>query len=186
MEEGNRVEDSDGEAFVRYFSIYEGNVRAFVASLLHDWSGVDEVVQAASLVMWRKFAQFDRNGAEKDFLNWAFMIVRFEVLKYRSKVARDRLVFSDDVQELLDAEAEAVATTQSEREQALQNCLKKLQPAQRELIEATYGSGVSIKDAASQLDRTPTSLYKAIARIRDSLQICIERTLTRNLKEGPA
>lgn len=148
MEEESQTGENDGEAFVRYFSIYEGNVRAFVASLLHDWSAVDEVVQTASLVMWRKFDQFDRNGPEKDFLNWAFMIARFEVLKYRSKVARDRLVFSDDVQQLLDTEAETIAATQSERERALQECLKKLQSAQRELIEATYGSGVSIKEAA--------------------------------------
>ena len=177
MREENSETD-DGEAFVRYFSKYEGNVRAFVASLLHDWSGVDEVVQSASLVMWRKFDQFDRSGSEKSFLNWAFTIARFEVMKYRSKAARDRLVFSDDVQQLLDAEAETIAVTQSERESALQVCLGKLAPAQRELIDATYGSGVSIKDASETLGRSPTALYKALARIRDSLHACIERALT--------
>lgn len=52
------------------------------------------------------------------------MIARFEVLKYRAKVARDRVVFSEDVQQLLDAEAETVAVEQSERERALQDCLK--------------------------------------------------------------
>ena len=173
------AESDSGEAFVRYFSKYEGNLRAFVASLLHDWTGVDEVVQATSIVMWRKFDQFDREGPKTSFLNWAFMIARFEVLKYRSSVARDRLVFSDDVQELLDAEAESVAATQSDRERALQGCLKKLAPAQRELIDATYGSGVSIKDASATLGRTPTALYKAIARIRDSLHVCIERSLSK-------
>lgn len=186
MEEGSPVEEDDGEAFVRYFSVYEGNVRAFVASLLNDWAGVDEVVQSASLVMWRKFGQFDRSGPEKDFLNWAFMIARFEVMKYRTRSNRDRLVFSDDVQELLENEAEDVASAQSEREGALQDCLMKLRPAQRELIEATYGSGISIKEAANHLGRTPTSLYKAIARIRDSLQVCIERTLTRSANNEPA
>ena len=94
------------------------------------------------------------------------MIARFEVLKYRSKAARDRLVFSENVQALLDSEAELVAATQSERERALQGCIKKLAPAQRELIEATYGSGVSIKDASVQVGKTPTALYKALARIR--------------------
>ena len=186
MEEDLPPNRDNGEAFVRYFSKYEGNVRAFVASLLHDWSGVDEVVQAASLVMWRKFDQFDRSGPEKDFLNWAFMVARFEVLKYRSKIARDRLVFSDDVQQLLDAEAETVASTQSERERALQDCLTKLKPAQRELIDATYGNGVSIKEASRTLGRTPTALYKTLARIRDGLQVCIERTLMKTLTDEKA
>ena len=179
MEEVPQAETDDSEIFVRYFSKYEGNVRAFVGSLLHDWTGVDEVVQSASIVMWRKFNQFDHSGPEASFLNWAFMIARFEVLKYRSKVARDRLVFSDDVQQLLDEEAELVAATQSDRERALHGCLKKLAPAQRELVEATYGSGISIKEAAAKLGRSPTALYKALARIRDSLHICIECTLTK-------
>ena len=179
MADKNPNETDVGESFVRYFSKYEGNVRAFVASLLQDWSGVDEVVQATSIVMWRKFDQFDQEGEESNFLKWAFMIARFDVLKYRSKVARDRLVFSDDVHALLDREAESVAAAQSEREWALQSCIKKLAPAQRELIEATYGSGVSIKDASLQVGRTPTALYKALARIRDSLHDCIEKTLAR-------
>ena len=179
MAENSPNENDAGESFVRYFSKYEGNLRAFVASLLHDWSGVDEVVQAASIVMWRKFDQFDQSGPESSFLNWSFMIARFEVLKYRSKVARDRLVFSEEVQELLDSEAESVAANQSERERALQHCIKKLAPAQRELIEATYGSGVSIKDAAHKAGRTPTALYKALARIRDSLHDCIQSAIAK-------
>ena len=175
MEEEESSKTENGEAFVYYLSKYEGNVRAFVASLLHDWMGVDEVVQATNLVMWRKFDQFDRSGSEKSFLNWAFTIARFEVLKYRSKAARDRLVFSEDVQQLLDEEAATVAETQSDREEALQGCLKKLTSAQRELIDATYGSGISIKDASEKLARSPTALYKALARIRDNLHGCIER-----------
>ena len=54
MAENSPNENDAGESFVRYFSKYEGNLRAFVASLLHDWSGIDEVVQATSIVMWRK------------------------------------------------------------------------------------------------------------------------------------
>ena len=57
--------------------------------------------------------------------------------------------------------------------------LKKLAPAQRELINATYGSGISIKDASATLGRTPTALYKTLARIRDNLHGCIEKTLAK-------
>jgi RNA polymerase sigma-70 factor (ECF subfamily) len=105
------------------------------------------------------------------------MIARYEVLKYRSKRARDRLVFSDDVYELLEAEASAVAASQSDRDQALQHCLTKLAPAQRELIRVAYASGLSIKEAAQVVGRSPTAFYKTLARIRDSLHRCIERRL---------
>ncbi|MEM9280451.1 MAG: sigma-70 family RNA polymerase sigma factor [Verrucomicrobiota bacterium] len=166
------------EDFVRLFSRYEGNVRAFVASLLPHWEGVDEVMQEASLVMWRKFDQFDPERPGSNFIDWAFMIARYEVLNYRRKKATDRLVFSDDVYELLATEAEEIAEGQPARRRALQGCLLKLEAAQQELIRVSYADGISIKEAASVVGRTPTGLYKALARIRHHLHRCIKLTLS--------
>ena len=51
-------------------------------------------MQQTSLVMWRKCDQFKLIRIEdKSYLDWAFMIARYEVLKYRRKWATDRLVF---------------------------------------------------------------------------------------------
>ena len=174
MSEENKANQED---FVRLFSKYEGNVRAFVSSLLPTWEGVDEVMQQASLVMWRKCDQFNYSGEDKTYLDWAFMIARYEVLKYRRKWATDRLVFSEDVYELLAHEAEEVAAIQSDREKALKGCLQKLQPSQRSLIQTSYADGVSIKDAAAVVGRTPTGLYKALARIRKHLHKCIQTSI---------
>lgn len=173
------------EDFVRLFSKHEGNVRAFVTSLLPNWEGVDEVMQEASLVMWRKFDQFDPNRPGSKFIDWAFMIARYEVLKYRRKRATDRLVFSEDVYELLAVQAEETVVDHPRRVKALQGCLAKLENAQRELIQVAYADGVSIKDAATRVGRTPTGLYKALARIRQALHRCIELSLSEErLREG--
>lgn len=75
----------DQEQFVRLFAQYEGNVRAFVTSLLPNWEGVDEVMQETSIVLWRKFDEFDPDRPGSKFTDWAFMIARYEVLKYRRK-----------------------------------------------------------------------------------------------------
>ena len=165
------------EDFVRLFSRHEGSVRAFVTSLLPNWEGVDEVMQEASLVMWRKFDQFDPDRPGSNFLNWAFMIARYEVLMYRRRRATDRLVFSEDVYELLASEASEIAEEHPRRRQALASCLTKLGKPQQDLLQAVYEEGVSIKDAASRVGRTPTGLYKALARVRNKLLRCIEATL---------
>lgn len=170
-------EDSQHEDFVRLFSRHEGSVRAFVASLLPNWEGVDEVMQEASLVMWRKFDQFDPDRPGSNFLNWAFMIARYEVLMYRRKRATDRLVFREDVYELLATEASEIAEEHPKRRQALTHCLTKLAGPQQDLIRAVYEDGVSIKDAATRVGRTPTGLYKALARVRQKLLRCIEVSL---------
>ena len=51
-----------------------------------------------SLVMWRKWDQFD---PETEFMNWARVIARFEVLKFRRTMGRDRHVFHGDLMKLL-------------------------------------------------------------------------------------
>lgn len=107
MDEGTK--DLQYHAFNQLFLKYERNLRAFVTSLLPNWEGVDEVMQETSLVMWKKFDQFDDHGDSSSFLGWGFTIARFEVLKFRRKKATDRLVFSEDVMELLLEEAEEVA-----------------------------------------------------------------------------
>jgi DNA-directed RNA polymerase specialized sigma24 family protein len=65
---------SGQEGFVRLFSKYEGNVRAFVTSILPSWEGIDEVMQESSLIMWRKSDGFDYQGAESSFLNWPLLL----------------------------------------------------------------------------------------------------------------
>lgn len=161
------------EKFVRLFSRYEGNVRAFVASLLPNWQGVDEVMQEASIVMWRKFDQFDTNDPDSSFKAWAFMIARYEVLKYRRKWATDRLVFDEELLEVLSEEAAVMCENQDERIHALRTCIQKLQPNQQKMIKACYEDECSIKDVAKKIGKTQTALYQALSKIRRSLHQCI-------------
>ena len=172
------------ETFVRLFSKNENKVRAFVASLLPYWEGVDDVMQETSLVIWRKFEQFNVDSPESSFVAWAFTIARYEVLRYRRKHATERLVFSEDVYELLADKAEEIAADQPYRQNALQHCLTKLEPAQRQLIRNVYADGVSIKHAAEQVGRTPTGLYKALARIRKSLRRCVRLNIAEARLKG--
>ena len=46
---------------------------------------LEDVFQAANLVLWRKFDQFEPGT---NFFAWACQIIRYEVLKYREKYAR--------------------------------------------------------------------------------------------------
>jgi len=174
-------EHSEGdELFVRYLVEHDAQIRAYVASLLDDWHGIDEVVQSASVVMWKKFGDFDRSCPDSSFLAWAFVIARYEAMKYRTRLARDRFVLSDDVLELLAQQAEYVAETQPQRILALRECLNSLAPAQRELVQLAYGTGRSLKEVAEAVGRSPTAFYKALARIRDRLHECInQRTSNR-------
>ena len=160
------------ECFVQLFAQHERHLRAFIRSTGLDWAAVDDVVQTVSLVMWRKWDQFD---PESDFMAWARVIARFEVLKFRRTVARDRHVFHADLIELLadTAVERAEAVPDGRYERALEACIEQLPSKSRKLINAAYESDRSIKEVAAELGKSATALYKALDRIRKQLRVCV-------------
>ena len=165
------------ENFVQLFAANERHLRAFVRSMGLDWNAVDDVVQTVSLVMWRKWDTFDPTT---DFMRWARVITRFEVLKFRRTMARDRHVFTDDLMQLLAdaADEQGEASASEPYRAALEECLETLPPASRELISAAYRGDRTIGQVARDLGKSATALYKTLDRIRQNLQICVERRMS--------
>ena len=168
--------DHDDETFVQLFAHNERHLRAFVRSMGLDWHAVDDVVQTVSLVMWRKWHQFDPST---DFMKWARVIARFEVLKFRRTMARDRHVFTDDLMTLLaDASEEQELQLSNEQHRAaLSECLAQLPEKSQALIAAAYRGDRTIRELAESMGKSATALYKTLDRIRKSLQACIEKRL---------
>ena len=164
------------EQFIRLFARHEGGLRAFVRSLLPGRDHADEVMQETCVVLWRKFADFDKDS---DFLAWGCTTARFEVLKYRRKLARDRHVFNVDLLELLADQSVSAMDRRVRELQALEHCMQRLSPEQRKLIAACYAPGITIKEAAGELGRSATGLYKALNRIRIVLLECIKASAAR-------
>lgn len=164
------------EAFVRHFTRAEPGLRAFLRALLPTAEDMEEVLQDTSLVLWKKFDTFEPGT---NFNAWACVIARFEVLKYRRTKARDRLVFREDIIELLADEAEEAAVPLERERHALRGCLAKLKERERMLVLAVYTHGAAIGEAAEQTGRTVAAAYKALSRIRQALLKCIERELAK-------
>ncbi|MGB0578314.1 MAG: sigma factor [Limisphaerales bacterium] len=123
MSDSSSNDDARYEDYVRHFARHEAALRRFIGSFLPSWGDVDEVVQRTAIAIWRKFDQFDP-GTE--FIKWACVVARFEALAYRRKMARDRLVFREDVLELMAEEAAEESTGRGAQHQALESCLLSL------------------------------------------------------------
>lgn len=162
-----------GEAFVRLLLEHEPQVRSFLRGLLPTWNDVDEVIQEASLIAWRKFADFEAGTA---FGGWFLTIARFEALKHRRRVARTPLVFADDVWGLLAEEAVDSESPQIQRRH-LEACLAKLHPDKRDVLLKVHSPGVVIRDVALQSGKSEQAFYKAIQRLRASLVDCVSKSI---------
>ena len=167
--------DDPTELFIQLYTKNESRLRNFVRSMVPTWDSVDEVMQEASLVMWRKFDQFD---PETEFLKWSQVVCRFEALKCRRRKARDRHIFSEDLLEILASEIEEDDEELFVREkQALRVCLQKIKEPHRKLLLAAYAKGAKIKEVAEDVGKSPTSVYKLLNRVRERLHECITNQL---------
>lgn len=164
------------EKFVQMFAGHERELRGFVRSMGLDWNAVDDVMQMVSLVMWRKWHEFDGGS---DFMLWARVITRFEVLKYRRKMARDRHVFRENVMELLAGAAEELdgSGRSEDYRNALQECIKALPERSRRLIQAAYAGDRTIREVADDVGQSATAFYKTLNRIREKLRQCVQQRL---------
>lgn len=170
------MNDETSERFVRLLTRHEPELRRYVASLLPFPRDVDDVMQEAAAVLWRKAAEYD---PAREFLPWALRFAYFEVLKWRRAAARRTHFFSEHTMELLDATLAEARPDEEARHRALEACLAKLGTPERELLACRYEGAGTIGELAQRVGRTPHQLYYALERVRAALLECVERALRR-------
>ena len=165
------------EQFVALFARHERAVRAVVRSTLPSSQDADEVMQEVGLACWHKFSDFEADSSQDAFFKWACVIARFEVLKYRRKCARDRLVLSEETIRLLSVDAEDRHVVAEQERHALEDCLNGLSPADRRLLLSVHTLGDSVADIARQLGQSARRLYSRANKLRDLMGECVQRKL---------
>ena len=86
------------EEFVALYVVHQVAIRSFVRTLLPDPADAEDVMQTASMTMWRRFEQFQPGTS---FRNWAFQVAKFVAMKHVARKTRDRLRFSEATIKLL-------------------------------------------------------------------------------------
>ncbi|MFK7737308.1 MAG: sigma-70 family RNA polymerase sigma factor [Pirellulaceae bacterium] len=162
------------ETFLRLWMKHEPELRAFVRACCPKAQEVDDVMQDVSIAALRKFSTLDDHSA---FGAWACLIARYELLAAQRRFARDRLVLSEDIVQLLADEGARELPLRRQQLRALDQCVDKLPRERRELALAAYAKGTTIRQIAVELRRTEGSLYQMLARIRKELHRCMQRSI---------
>ena len=159
----------------------QSRLYGYLYSLVRDLNDADDLFQQTTLVLWKKFGEFD---SQRSFFAWACGVARLEVANFLRSRGRQRLYFSDDLNLLLVEAQEAMTDTEmDDRRDALAGCVAKLRERDRELLDECYGSASGIHEAADRRGRSPQSVYNSLRRIRRALFECVNRTLAR--EAGP-
>ena len=151
-------------------------LHAFILAQVADLAAADDVLQETNLVLWDKRDEYTPGT---DFRAWAFRVARYQVMAYRKKRTRDRLVFKDDLITQLANDADARAEGHNDRRHALAECVGKLRDDERELLKLKYAEAKSGREIADTTGRSTDAVYQMLHRIRESLIECIRRVLAR-------
>ncbi len=166
--------------FAHQLAAVQSSVYAFIVSTMGGRSEASDVLQETNLKLCRQFDRYDRS---RPFLNWALTLARFEVMAWRSRQSRSRLVLDDDIVERAGHAAEHLCERSEQELAALEACLKKLPDHQRALVEERYSRGATVRSMAARLGQPENALAALLYRIRRALYQCIAATLR---TEGPA
>jgi len=153
----------------------------YIHSLVRDLNDADDLYQQTTLILWKKFEEFDR---ARSFFAWACGVARWEVANFLRARGRKRLYFSDDLNlMLIEAQADLTNAELEDRRDALVQCIEKLRQRDRELLIECYGDDSGVHQAADRRGRSAQSVYNSLRRIRRVLFECIARTLAQSRPE---
>jgi RNA polymerase sigma-70 factor (ECF subfamily) len=167
---------ADHEEFLRLFMPLQGELLAFILAAGVSSADADDVLQNAAVVMWRKFDTFEPGT---NYRAWAFAVLRFEIRKTFSSRATRVLSLTDGALADLEAMATAEPEPPQTRVKALVECLGRLRPNARSLVDLRYRTRLSVGDIARRLRRPVDSIYTTLSRIRKTLGECVERAIRR-------
>ncbi len=165
------------EEFLRLLTEHDRTLAIYVTGLVQPLQDAQDILQEGKIVMWRHFGKF-KSGT--NFVAWGRKILLRQILAYRRKMKHRRHgQLNEDIMVMLDAEMDSAIREKRwvKREQALRDCLRKLKPEQRELIEQRYRDEASIEKISRQTDKTETAVYQLLYRIRKALQDCVQLAL---------
>ena len=73
---------SPDEGFVELLTKYQLQLRSYIFALVRDSSAADDVMQDASVALWKMRQGYDPS---RDFFRWACGVALIEVLRFRRK-----------------------------------------------------------------------------------------------------
>jgi RNA polymerase sigma-70 factor (ECF subfamily) len=171
---------AEQQRFLSLFLRSEKEIFRYVAALVPNVADAEDIVQQTAVALWEKFDAYD---ATRPFTPWACRFALNKARQWIERRQRWQLLLERGIAEELEARRQELRPELERRLVHLEKCLSTLPDEQRVLVEGYYYHRTSVEDLAQHSGRTVAGTYKALQRIRHSLQFCIEGA---SLPEGTA
>ncbi|OUU23032.1 MAG: RNA polymerase subunit sigma [Verrucomicrobia bacterium TMED44] len=149
---------------------YQRRIFAYIHTLVPSRSDAEDILQEASLTICEKFDDFEIGT---NFYSWACQIAYWKVRAARKKYATAKVVFNQEVLDVISQTRTEMEEELDSRHVALSRGLHKLNERDRRMVLTRYESGKNVSAAAPACGRTGQGAYKALNRIRKVLFDCV-------------
>lgn len=166
--------DANGTSFERELTKIQLDLLFFITQLMGKPSADNEdILQDVNLALWTRREEY--NPARAPLLNWARSLAYYEVMKWRARNLRSKLIFSDEtVKAISETLAEEPTAPVDQRLHYLEECLHSMPRKSQKLIVQHHYQNKSLEEIALSSGRSSHALASALYKLRDALRKCIE------------
>jgi RNA polymerase sigma-70 factor (ECF subfamily) len=157
--------------FLSLFLRSEREIFRYVAVLVPNITGAEDIVQQTAIALWEKFDAYDQ---DQPFTPWACRFALNKARQWIERRQRWQALLQNGLAEELAQRRQELQPEFELRLKHLEGCLGKLPQGQRSLLEGYYYERASIETLAERSGRSEAATYKMLQRIRHALQICVE------------
>lgn len=168
------LSEHDQERFLRLWGAVQPAVAGYIASVVRDSAAAKDVLQETSLVLFRKFAEYDQ---QRPFLAWALGVAKFQVLGHRRDAARDLLRFDAGLLDQFTDQWAASAPASYDAAAMLETCLGRLTGRARQIVQWRYFEDLTAEEIARRSANSGAAIRVLLQRIRTQLRACIEKQM---------
>jgi RNA polymerase sigma-70 factor (ECF subfamily) len=165
--------------FVQLLTTHQRDLFAYINTLLVGQSAASDVLQDTNLDLWARLEDYDM---QRPFLPWAYAFAYQRVLAFRKTQRRSKLVFSEEIIQLISDTYTSGTVDADQRVGALQLCLDRLPPRQRQLIRDRYAVTMSVNALAARLGCSANQTSARLYRIRRALAKCVDAVLAKEMR----
>jgi RNA polymerase sigma-70 factor (ECF subfamily) len=164
----------DYRSYVSLLSMNYQRIYNFILMLVANHNNAEDIMQETTILMFEKFNSFEKGS---DFLAWAKTIAKYKTLEFLKKQKKDKVVFDQEIVELIDQDSQRHQKKQEEWLEALRTCVSLLPKSDRQLLHIRYYENERIPAIAGRVGCSFQRIYRNMARINDVLVRCVQHKI---------
>jgi len=164
----------DEERFLRHWVEAQPTLAAYITSCVGDFHEAEDILQEVSLVLHRKFAEYD---SARPFIAWALGVARNEILNQRRTRARSFICYQGELMDRVTNTYMELAPMLDDRIKALRHCLGKVEGRSAEALRLRYETDMKPQEISEHMGIRPVAVRVLLSRAREWLRQCVERVL---------